>query len=625
MRIFLSYSRADAKVAELIVASLKQAGHEVFFDRHELNVAEDFNRVIWKEIQKAGLFVFLISPNSVKSGSYTLTELALVEKRWPNPDRRVLAVVIEATGYTSIPLYVTLGHILYPKGDMAFEVRVEVDSLAKKHRLRKLGRLTAIAAGVLLMGSCAMLGYREYLEQRPFAARERLVAMHAYDTKNFIETAFKGDVKLMELYLTAGMDPNTYIVGTQEEGISALMMAVIGKHPEIVEMLLEAGADVNAMSKWGDTALSYAVDGGQDICLRKLLAAGVDADIANRAFVRSAMTKNINTSGLRMLLDYGVSKTAIDEAFVEAAGKGHHSLLHTLSNRITDQSKVASSALLKVSSISKEVFHELPESAQIETFKYLLELGADVNALDENGVTSLSLAVHNQNLKLVKILLKNHASANIRDKCLENGHLWTPLTLAIEKAVSTLSADEHMEMASMAALLLASGADVNLAMGECLDDGESDDRTPLMLAATGNDMHFVLTLLKNGANVNAQDRKGYSALAYATNNGNILALLLKSGADMHAGTNPLLTVVEQNKYQGVERLLKAGADVNKKDDKGTTPLMMAAKIANPDMIRLLLNAGARATDKDNLGRTAETFSRRERANKITEMLRNAKL
>ena len=76
MRVFLSYSRADTTTAEAVAANLKPAGHEVFFDRDSIKVADDFNRIIWGEIQKADLFVFLISPNSVRAGSYALTELA---------------------------------------------------------------------------------------------------------------------------------------------------------------------------------------------------------------------------------------------------------------------------------------------------------------------------------------------------------------------------------------------------------------------------------------------------------------------------------------------------------------------------------------------------------------------
>ena len=76
MRVFQSYSKTDTTTAEQVAANLKQAGHKVFFDRDSLKVADDFNRIIRGEIQKADLFTFLISPNSVRAGSYALTELA---------------------------------------------------------------------------------------------------------------------------------------------------------------------------------------------------------------------------------------------------------------------------------------------------------------------------------------------------------------------------------------------------------------------------------------------------------------------------------------------------------------------------------------------------------------------
>ena len=53
----------------------------------------------------------------------------------------------------------------------------------------------------------------------------------------------------------------------------------------------------------------------------------------------------------------------------------------------------------------------------------------------------------------------------------------------------------------------------------------------------------------------------------------------------------------------VERLLKAGADVNAKDKDGVTPLHWAATNPTPAVLEVLLKAGADVNAEDNDGRT----------------------
>jgi len=78
------------------------------------------------------------------------------------------------------------------------------------------------------------------------------------------------------------------------------------------------------------------------------------------------------------------------------------------------------------------------------------------------------------------------------------------------------------------------------------------------------------------------------------------------GADAPAGdgTTPLHWAVYQGDAQQVRSLIKAGADVNARNDYGATPLTEAAENGDPDIIEQLLKAGADPESSNDDGQTA---------------------
>jgi hypothetical protein len=88
--------------------------------------------------------VFLLSPESIESSSYALTELNLVKERWPNPSRRVLPVLVKKTPYEAIPAYLGAVTILEPRGNVVADVLAEV---ARIERGRKRRRIVLIGSG----------------------------------------------------------------------------------------------------------------------------------------------------------------------------------------------------------------------------------------------------------------------------------------------------------------------------------------------------------------------------------------------------------------------------------------------------------------------------------------------
>src|SRR5215203_2639092 len=105
LRIFLSYASEQRNVAEEVESALTAAGNTVFFDKKNLPVGEEYNQKIYDEIKTSDLMIFLISPDSVQSGSYARTELKFAEGLWTNPDGRVFPVLIKNVDFSEIPNY----------------------------------------------------------------------------------------------------------------------------------------------------------------------------------------------------------------------------------------------------------------------------------------------------------------------------------------------------------------------------------------------------------------------------------------------------------------------------------------------------------------------------------------
>jgi len=141
--------------------------------------------------------------------------------------------------------------------------------------------------------------------------------------------------------------------------------------------------------------------------------------------------------------------------------------------------------------------------------------------------------------------------------------------------------------------LLATGADCNARDGE--------GATALMRAAHMGRLEVVRALLAAGADVNAVDERGWGALAKAVYNpdldrgfADVAQALIAAGADIEAqiayGIRPLMLAAGYGETAVVEALLKAGAEVLARNHGGLTALMMVKEKFYVDCINLLHEA-----------------------------------
>ena len=140
--------------------------------------------------------------------------------------------------------------------------------------------------------------------------------------------------------------------------------------------------------------------------------------------------------------------------------------------------------------------------------------------------------------------------------------------------------------------LLKQGADVNAAQG--------DGMTALHWAASLGDSTLTQMLISAGANVRATTRLGgLTALHMASQAGHapVVAALVAAGADPNlatsTGASALMLAARSGSAETATRLVEVGADINRAEKTfGQTALMVAAGLDRADLIRLLLSRGA---------------------------------
>ncbi len=122
-----------------------------------------------------------------------------------------------------------------------------------------------------------------------------------------------GRIRLAKLllYNDANVNATTDDIFEDMEGRTPLMRASQYGFKEIVKILLDNGAKVNAESLRGDTALHFACAGnGQEKIVKLLLAAGANVNATNRCGTTplSKATAFCRDDLVKLLLDRGASK-----------------------------------------------------------------------------------------------------------------------------------------------------------------------------------------------------------------------------------------------------------------------------------------------------------------------------
>ena len=156
--------------------------------------------------------------------------------------------------------------------------------------------------------------------------------------------------------------------------------------------------------------------------------------------------------------------------------------------------------------------------------------------------------------------------------------------------------------------------------------GFSANRPPLIDAAKNGDKEVLRTLIQKGANVNAPEGDGSTALHWASYRDDLETadLLIRAGAKVNAandlGVTPLWTAGQNGSEAMVRRLLEAGANPNAALLSGETPLMVASRTGNPKVVDLLIAKGANVNAHGTRSQTALMWAVSEKHPEVVKIL-----
>jgi len=406
----------------------------------------------------------------------------------------------------------------------------------------------------------------------------------------------------------------------------SLLEAADGGNVADAQQALRAGANANVRGQMGSTPLMRAATAGHVDVMREILTAGGDPALEARG---------------------GQSALGV------AAAQGHVGALVILLEAGADLEARISSPRASESMRGSTALTLAARFGHVDAARRLLQAGADHAARTAQGDNALTLAAGSEDGELVALLLEAGADPNAGRP--DGG---TPLLIA---------ADANGNRA--ARLLIEAGADLEARVANSAPEPFAG-MTALLLASHAGNTETVVTLLAAGADSNAVNTNGQTALTLArqrdhdqtvaalrdpalaietasrgasealrsaAENGEVdeVRELLEAGASVDArdqdyGATALILAASENRIEVVELLLQHGADIDAQavgaedgEAKGFSGLMLAAMFGHEEMVTLLLQAGANTRLREGQGETAADLARSEGHEAIASLLESS--
>jgi len=428
-----------------------------------------------------------------------------------------------------------------------------------------------------------------------------------------------GSVNLIDEFLGRGVDVNA----RNKADVTPLHMAVRKKDLNLVNHLISKGANVNAADDQGATPLHDAAMVGSAEITQLLLRNGALVATKNKTHDVDAARE---ATPLHIAVIYGNSN--LFPVFLRYQGLSairnkyeRTPLMVAISQGLTPMvdALLENGAAVQDSTNLTQPMDMALEMDDLDLAAKLLDRGADVDRPNNKRFPPLMVAITNQQVEMVKLLIDRGAAVMVP----ADGVL--PLERAIEM--------QHIEMMQM---LIDAGADIS--------DPDTKGRTPLYIAVENQNVAMARLLLDKGANATfisttwkqtpiqvAIDQKNIRMLNLLVSKGALtytegdfkddpIAMAIKQGYPFLAevlrasdanvfrkdedGAGFLEFAIYESKDPRVfDALIKSGISVNEPTKKYGTPLHLASDRGNEAAVRVLIGYGADVNALNDDGKT----------------------
>ena len=469
--------------------------------------------------------------------------------------------------------------------------------------------------------------------------------------------ASKLHIETVKVLIAAGAHVNTTSL---TEGTSALFAAVeadatlrqdTDSDTSIIRLLIESDAEVDSRDKDGSTPLMIAAYHHRPAIVNLLIAAGASVNAAT-------FEGNVTT----LMYAAAAGDTEICASLLKHGAEVHHKYLPSggtaLYEAVINGSLTIVKMLIEASADPAAVdfenmtsLHACAQGGFVEICELLLAKGLDVNAIAISGSTPLMHAVSTNQTNTVELLLRHNANPNIATNATKEyveknsiDVLSDPSVDPYEHAMTVLMMASRQNLVGISKMLVEAGANVNVrdaanltpslhavsnnsfdVLSYLMQNGADPNdlvidkvngvRSILQYAVVNNRTELALLLLAKGANASFADSDGVTVTTHAAYLGNVRVVheLATRGADLtsgnYDGTNPLIAASAEGHYDVVATLLESkSVDVHAVDVDGTTALMAACVRGHRQVASLLVSAGASVNAQNVEGHNALMFA-----------------
>jgi ankyrin repeat protein len=290
-----------------------------------------------------------------------------------------------------------------------------------------------------------------------------------YSSKLLIEGVKENHTeKVKHALKISGVEPRSYI---DKQKHTLLHLAIKNKNLEIVKSLIKSGSDIDAIDSSKGisiklTPLLISLEQRSDDISEFLIKNGANVNIKDDSGTSPLhMTAHFGDVALsKLLIKNGAKITPSPYPFLRRATP-----LHIASSKST------------------------PEYMTIA--KHLIEMGANINAVDDKKETPIFLAVKINNVALVKLLLEKGANIDIQNDT--------------QHSIMHYAAENPDPGAEILKLL------IRYSHNDAVNSINETEQTPLHLAAEAGNKYAAKLLVENGADKDAVDNNGDTPIAVA--------------------------------------------------------------------------------------------------------------